>query len=262
MNIPKTFGIAATLAMLSLVGVPKAAAQEVAFPPLERIVLKEGTFPTREALGQIGPGVTKDQLYALVGRPHFREGFRAREWDYLFHFRDGDEVTSCRLKVVFDGAFRGQSFHWLPAGCGDPPAPPAQPLPPPEPEATVQRFQLSGDALFAFDKYGTGDILPGGLAQLDSLADTLRAVELVELRVIGHADVIGSERANNLLSQRRAETVRSYLVSRGVRAEAISAVGLGETQPVKECDPALARAALVSCLAPNRRVEIVATYAR
>ena len=60
---------------------PDARADEVVFPSVDRIVLKEGTFPNVDNLGQIGSGVTKDQLYHLIGRPHFREGYAAREWD-------------------------------------------------------------------------------------------------------------------------------------------------------------------------------------
>lgn len=80
----------------------------------------EGSFPNRDNLRAIGPGATKDQLYALIGRPHFDEGMAAvREWDYVFHFRSGGGITSCRYKVIFDTAYKARSFHWTPAICAE-----------------------------------------------------------------------------------------------------------------------------------------------
>ena len=60
------------------------------------------------------------------------------------------------------------------------------------------------------------------------------------------------------LSQRRADTVRSYLISQGIPAANITAVGMGESQPVVQCANT-ARQALVDCLQPNRRVEVEVT---
>ena len=64
-------------------------AGEVVFPNIENDAwLKEGTYPNLDNLRRIAPGVSKDQLYDLVGRPHFRESlFGVREWDYIFNFR-------------------------------------------------------------------------------------------------------------------------------------------------------------------------------
>ena len=135
---------------------PEGQAGEVVFPSLDSIVLKEGTFPNVEKLRKIGPEVTKDQLYDLLGRPHFREAHGAREWDYLFHFRKGNETVTCQYKVIFDEQYRGQAFHWAPASCADVLAADAIP------DATAKHFNLSGDALFAFARDGEQDILPGG----------------------------------------------------------------------------------------------------
>jgi len=98
---------------------PDAQAEEVIFPSTDKLVLKEGTFPNVDNLRQIGQGVTKSQIYDLIGRPHFREGFVAHEWDYLFHFREGDKTVTCQYKIIFDEHYHGQAFHWLPAACGD-----------------------------------------------------------------------------------------------------------------------------------------------
>lgn len=77
---------------------------------------QRGTFPNVNNLNQIRSGMTKDELYDLIGRPHFNEGFRVREWDYLFHFNTpgvGTEgVTTCQYKVLFDSQRYARSFHW------------------------------------------------------------------------------------------------------------------------------------------------------
>jgi len=277
MNVRTTLALTTIMAITLATGCARhvsrdisdqGAAGEIVFPDTERLVLKEGTFPTREALTQIGPGITKDQLYALLGRPHFREGFRAREWDYLFHFRNGAHITTCQFKVVFDRDYHGQSFHWSPDRCGEPvaadapavravaaiPVQSGQPVP----AAQERRFELSGDALFAFGRHGTADIMKRGRGELDAIASQLLAATPASVRIVGHTDYIGDEQANQLLSQQRAETVRAYLVGQGVRADTVFAVGLGESQPVKQCKANQPRAALIECLQPNRRVEIVA----
>jgi len=79
-----------------------------------------------------------------------------------------------------------------------------------------------------------------------------------DVQVNGYADRIGDDTANQWLSQRRAETVRNVLIAYGLPAEAVSAHGRGESQSLTDCSASLSRAALVACLAPDRRVEIVA----
>ncbi|ATE73759.1 flagellar motor protein MotB [Lysobacter capsici] len=243
---------------ISADGVPA----EVVFPAKERAILKEGTFPNVESLRQVAAGVTKEQLYHLLGRPHFREGYAGvREWDYLFHFRRDGGVTTCQYKVIFDRSYLARSFYWLPQDCGDllrEPVAAAAPSAPPA--AAPRRFSLSADALFAFGQSGRGDLQSSGRAEIARIAAELRdAKDLRNVRVIGHTDSIGSEQANQALSQRRAQTVRGLLIDEGVPARSISAEGRGESEPViGDCDAHAERAALIACLQPNRRVEIVA----
>lgn len=92
-------------------------AGEVVFPDIGNDAwLKEGTFPNPDNLRRIAPGVSKDQLYDLVGRPHFRESlFGVREWDYVFNFRVPGGVKTCQYKVIYDTALLAQSL--LPADC-------------------------------------------------------------------------------------------------------------------------------------------------
>lgn len=235
---------------------PDGRAGEIVFPELSRIVLKEGTFPNIDSLRAVGPGATKDQLYHLLGRPHFREGYAGvREWDYLFHFRTPEGVVTCQYKVIFDKDYRGQSFHWAPDSC-------SQQLEGVEAAAQDLRFELSADALFAFDRHAADDILPDGREEIARIADALKAANPTSVQVIGHTDLLGSETYNQGLSQRRALTVRQLLIEGGISPAVVVAIGAGKSQPVKQCDDTLAHAARVACLQPNRRVEIVAGATR
>jgi OOP family OmpA-OmpF porin len=75
--------------------------------------------------------------------------------------------------------------------------------------------------------------------------------------VTGHTDRIGTQQYNQRLSERRADAVRDYLVSRGVPKDRIETLGMGKTQPVPGvvCNQKNLKE-LIVCLAPNRRVEI------
>ncbi len=234
---------------------------EVVFPAMEKAVLKEGTFPNPDSLRLVAAGVTKDQLYDLLGRPHFREGYAGvREWDYIFHFRRGGQVITCQYKVVFDKQYYARSFYWMPATCAGLLSEPAPaPVPAPAPAVTTRRFNLSADTLFAFGRSGPGDIQPSGRAEISRIVNELRSTKGVHhVSVIGHTDPIGSDLSNLALSQRRADTVRQLLTAEGVPAALISSEGRGEAEQVKQCDMSQPRSALVACLLPNRRVEIVA----
>lgn len=137
-------------------------------------------------------------------------------------------------------------------------AAPAAPAPVPVPVPTVSKTALSADALFAFGKSGAGDISPKGQQELQQLAQKLRETQRLErVEVVGHTDRLGSAAANQRLSEARAGTVREVLVANGVPAAVVTARGSGATQPVVQCTDRV-RQALIRCLAPNRRVDVVA----
>ncbi|MGO0999621.1 outer membrane protein assembly factor BamE domain-containing protein [Lysobacter sp. CA196] len=233
---------------------PDGTARDVVFPDRNRIVLKDGTFPNIDNLRTIGPGVTKDQLSALVGRPHFREGYAGvREWDYLFNFKMADgEIAQCQYKVIFDSGYKGRSFHWSPASCADILKPVADVDDLPTPSRSVT---LSSDALFQFGRGDLAGMKEQGRAELMEMAGNLKGLRSVrEIRIKGHTDRIGSDLANKTLSTLRASTVRRFLLDQGVGAP-ISAMGVGSDEPVKACS-LRDRAELIGCLAPNRRVEV------
>ena len=125
---------------------------------------------------------------------------------------------------------------------------------------SYQKISLQGDALFRFGKSDEGSILSEGISKLDSLAAQLAAYNrdsVESITVIGHADRLGKKVANLALSERRAITVKRYLIKNGVDGAVIKTLGKGSSQPVKQCKGTKKTPALVACLAPNRRVEVV-----
>ncbi len=101
-------------------------------------------------------------------------------------------------------------------------------------------------------------LTPETRARLDS--DVVpKLKDFAEIRYInvnGHADHLGSVDYNRRLSEKRAEAVGAYLVSKGADPAKIELFGFGQTLPVKSCRDEKRRNALVECLAPNRRVQI------
>ena len=140
-----------------------------------------------------------------------------------------------------------------------PPAPPPAPAPVPAP-VERRRVSFTAESLFAFDK---AVIKPEGKAALDRFANELRGTQFTRIGVEGHADRLGSNSYNQRLSTKRAEAVKTYLISAGgVDASKISAVGKGETMPVTkpgDCRGNTRTKALVACLQPDRRVDVEVT---
>ncbi len=118
-------------------------------------------------------------------------------------------------------------------------------------EARGLVITLSGSVLFASNK---SELLPAAQDRLTHVADALLATKERKLTVDGYTDSQGSSSHNMELSQRRADAVRMYLVSRGYPGELIQAHGIGEDSPVASNANAEGRA-------NNRRVEIVVTPA-
>ena len=118
----------------------------------------------------------------------------------------------------------------------------------------LKPITLEADALFAFD---SADLTADGRDQLDQVVGSLTAKQLdnKQIGITGYTDRIGPETYNQTLSERRAQAVRDYLVSKGLPADAISTQGLGSAKPVVSCEGERG-AQLIDCLAPNRRTEI------
>jgi len=111
---------------------------------------------------------------------------------------------------------------------------------------TATKVVLNADTFFDFDK---DTLKPEGRQVLDQVAAQANSVNLETIIAVGHTDSIGSEQYNQGLSERRANSVKQYLVSQGIDANRVYTEGKGELQPV-------ASNATREGRAQNRRVEI------
>jgi OOP family OmpA-OmpF porin len=90
-------------------------------------------------------------------------------------------------------------------------------------------------------------------SSLDDLAEILKRNEAVNLTIEGHTDTDGEDAYNMTLSQKRTESVKAYLISKGISGERLTAIGYGETMPVADNTKAAGKA-------KNRRVELKTSY--
>ncbi|HQS83050.1 MAG TPA: OmpA family protein [Thiobacillus sp.] len=142
-------------------------------------------------------------------------------------------------------------------------APAAAPAPFAVQADATTTLSLGGDALFKTGKSSVKDLTAEGRAELDELVAKAKAFGAIDtIKVTGHADKTGKASANKTLSLARAKAVASYLKSKGVKAKSFITTGMGDTQPVVNCDMSQPKEALKACLAPNRRVDIEVTGAK
>jgi OOP family OmpA-OmpF porin len=120
------------------------------------------------------------------------------------------------------------------------------------PAPRFEKYTLSATELFAFGS----DELRMPQPKLDEIVKVMRNDDTINHVVVsGNADRIGSNKDNQKLSELRAVAVRNYLINHGVEANRLTAEGKGESNPVVVCTDKN-RAALIKCLAPNRRVDV------
>jgi len=126
------------------------------------------------------------------------------------------------------------------------PAPVAKPAPVVVPAVAATKVTYAADAFFDFDKSA---LKPEGRANLDELIGKIKGINLEVIIAVGHTDSVGSNAYNQKLSVKRSESVKAYLVSKGIEKNRVYTEGKGETQPVADNKTSEGRA-------KNRRVEI------
>ena len=121
----------------------------------------------------------------------------------------------------------------------------------------TENHSLAAGLLFPFD--GSTLSTQGKKAISDVVASS-KNLQNTEFEVYGYTDRIGSDAYNQKLSQKRADAVTSELQAEGVNTVKASE-GRGKASPVtgNKCDSVKGRQAVIDCLAPDRRVEIVVT---
>lgn len=124
-------------------------------------------------------------------------------------------------------------------------------------ERTFKRVEKT-----VFFDFNRSVLTPKAKTELNVLANSLKANQSVQsIKVIGYADRIGSNAYNEKLSQKRAEAVRNYLVTKGyANASATEVRWMGKNEPKTNCPAKTERKKLVKCLQGDRRVEVEVEY--
>ncbi|HZE11282.1 MAG TPA: OmpA family protein [Burkholderiales bacterium] len=137
-----------------------------------------------------------------------------------------------------------------------PVAPPAErqaaPAPAPAPKRCDATVTFQNEEVFAFMK---SQLTQAAKARLDRdvIAKLVTCAQVEAVVIEGHTDRMGSHKYNQKLSERRAESVKAHLVSKGTDGDKIETLGMGKTVPAKFCPDIKGRSELIACLAPNRR---------
>ena len=122
----------------------------------------------------------------------------------------------------------------------------------------IETITIQAETLFDFDK---ASIKGKSNQTLDEVAAKIKEHNDIEfILVTGHTDKIGADAYNQKLSERRADAVKKYLASHGIKDVLIKSVGKGETEPVVDCAGVKGSKKVIECLAPNRRVVVDATH--
>lgn len=115
---------------------------------------------------------------------------------------------------------------------------------------------LPADSLFDFDK---AILKPEAAIRIRTYAARAKKLENAQVVVIGHTDFLGSDYHDDTLSTARANAVREMLIGEGIDRARIAAIGVGSRIPLKkreQCPGKPHAPKVVSCLEPNRRVEL------
>lgn len=160
-----------------------------------------------------------------------------------------------------DGTLCWRDANWTPAtaskGCDGAlvakPAPAKPAAKKPAPAVTQSKITLQADTLYDFDK---ATLKPEGKATLDKIARDLSKIKLEVIIAVGNTDSVGTDAYNMALGQRRAQSVKAYLTSKGVDGSRIYTESKGKSNPVASNATAEGRA-------KNRRtdIEVVGTAA-
>ena len=115
---------------------------------------------------------------------------------------------------------------------------------------SIRIVQIASKIFFEFD---SDKLKVASLSQLDELVVILKKYDNANLLIEGHADSKGSDEYNLNLSQKRTESVKNYLMSKGIMESRLTAIGYGESRPIADNNTDAGRA-------KNRRVELKTSY--
>jgi len=216
---------------------------------LDSNYVRQGFFAETDKLSQVQPGMPQYRVQELLGEPVKRAD---RDWWFYninLPLQGIQDYLVCQYRVAFDSQSNVSEVAWRRPQCRDLYEILTRPKPP-----EVQEITLSSDVLFGFD---SAQLVEAGKKELDTAANVISEdMELEQMLIVGHTDRLGRDDYNLKLSKRRAESVRSYLVARGVPVERIAIEGRGSSEPLVKCEGTRVNQTLKDCLQPNRRVDI------
>jgi len=173
-------------------------------------------------------------------------GAIANNVDPPFKSQDADRGAGIGIGIATGAILGALIGHAL---CDEEEVPPPPPPPPPAPAPAAKKKIVLRGVNFDFDK---ATLQPAGKPILEEAARILKENPSVNVQVQGFTDSVGSVEYNLRLSDRRAATVKNFLVAEGVPASRLTTKGFGKSNPVASNDTADGRA-------QNRRVELVPT---
>lgn len=238
--------------------------KEIVWPAPEKAKLGTGigVFPVPENINLINEGMTKDQIYLLIGSPHFGElFFTVKEWDYLFYFRKINQgkadVTTCQFKIIYNSDNLVSGIYWKTVS----PKGEVCPLYS-EKQNRDNENTFSVNVFFNINQYKLDKINYSVLSILDkTMSDIREKGEYESISVYGYTDRQGDRDYNMKLSALRAKSVADYFIDNGFPRNKVFSKGMGESTPTTSCF-GLRHEQLTECLLPDRKVIIVVNHLR
>jgi OmpA-OmpF porin, OOP family len=131
---------------------------------------------------------------------------------------------------------------------------------PPAAPVVITKFMLLTDALFPFDKFQEKDLSTSGRQRLNQLIEKLPKPGSTanKINITGYADKLGTKEYNIALSEKRAQTIRTYLIGKGIAAESIKAQA-GDWKNHSDSCNSNDKNSQIACLSADRRVQIEVT---
>jgi len=219
---------------------------------LNKVAVLLASFALAAPIAALAQMPTAEQFKYATGEHQWRDAAGSEPWmngTNELCWRDAN-WTPATAYPICDGAAKPPPPPAPMAAAAPPPPPAAAPAPPPAPapvaKPAAQKVTYAADTFFDFDKYV---IKPEGKAKLDDLVGKTKGIALEVIIAVGHTDSIGTEAYNQGLSERRANAVKDYLVSKGIEKNRVYTEGKGEKQPIASNSTAEGRA-------KNRRTEI------
>lgn len=252
--------IITALALTSFAATAATAKEPVNFPAPAHSWLSEGLYVTLATARLIKPGMTKPQVRALLGPPHFGEGYFSTRWNYVLNFYTnngaGPDHVTCQLRLDYTGGIVASGL-WNFQTCADLVAntPPvtvvAVAAPAPAPAITIIRpgpDVVLSEMTVLFDNNSSA-LTPAARRVIAAAVAMTKSQPVRKTVVIGSTDRTGSIAHNLQLSSDRANAVATALTNAGVVLADATVAQTGEESPAVPTANGVGNAA-------NRRVVI------